>query len=177
LLLGFNELGVKYELSLLKLLLNKCNLLGVDSWLRHLLLGLLLELLSYRLVGHCALSWGWHFTSHFGIVCINKVLKHEVIGILSHEFLCRLRVHLTNGIKHVLSHVFISVLLEYFTRERLLFVLGCVDEVAEVISLATLRPVVIFAGNSPVIANLNQLIFNFLLFLNLFNVLIFEYLN
>jgi len=52
-----------------------------------------------------------------------------------------------------------------------------VDEVAEVISLASLWPMVIFAGNSPVIADLNQLILNFLLFLNLFNVLIFEYLN
>jgi hypothetical protein len=54
--MGFNELGVKYELFLQKLLINKSNL-GVDIWLRHLLLRLLLELLSYRLMWHCSLSW------------------------------------------------------------------------------------------------------------------------
>ena len=48
------------------------------------------------------------------------------------------------------------------------------NEVAEVTPLTTLRPMIIFARYRPVVAHLYNLIFNFLLFLNFLNVLIFE---
>ena len=51
------------------------------------------------------------------------------------------------------------------------------NEMAEITPLATHWPMIIFAGDSSIIADLNQLIFNLLLFLNLFNILIFENLN
>lgn len=51
------------------------------------------------------------------------------------------------------------------------------NKVAEIAPLATLRPMVIFAWDRPVVANLNQLILNFFVFLNLLSILIFENLN
>lgn len=51
------------------------------------------------------------------------------------------------------------------------------NEVAEVTPLAAHWPVIILARDSSIIANLNQLILNLFLFLNLFNILIFENLN
>jgi len=51
------------------------------------------------------------------------------------------------------------------------------NKVAEITPLAAHWPMIILAGDSSIIADLNQLILNLLLFLNLFNILIFENLN
>ena len=93
LLLGFHELAVEDELPLLELLLDQGDLLGINSWL----LRLLLELLLHWLMWHRSLGWR-HLSSDLGIMGINVVLKHKVIGILLHKFLRSCRVHLTNCI-------------------------------------------------------------------------------
>ena len=55
--------------------------------------------------------------------------------------------------------------------------MNCMNEVTKVSSLAAHWTMIIFAWYGPIITDLNQLILNFLLFLNLFNILIFENLN
>jgi hypothetical protein len=93
LLLSFHELGVEDKLPLLKLLLDQGYLLGIYSWL----LGLLLKHLLHWLMWHRSLGWR-HLSSDLGIMGINVVLEHKVIGILFHKFLRSCRINLTNSI-------------------------------------------------------------------------------
>jgi hypothetical protein len=60
--------------------------------------------------------------------------------------------------------------LENLAGKWLLLVLSCMDEMAEVSSLASLRPMVVLARHSPIISNFDELIFNFLFLLALLEI-------
>jgi hypothetical protein len=51
------------------------------------------------------------------------------------------------------------------------------DKVAKVSSLASLRPMVVFAGHSPIVSHFDQLILDFLFLLIFLDILVFESLD
>ena len=119
----------------------------------------------------------WYLSSHLRIVVIDKVLEHEVVGILLHEIFCRGGVYFPDCVKHILPHILIPVLLKHLAWKSLLFVLRCMYKVAKVAPLAALRPMVILAWNGPVVADFDDLILNFLFFLVLLEIGILQGLD
>ena len=95
---------------------------------------------------------------------VDEVLKHEVVRVLFHKVFGSGAVDFSDGIKHVFAHVFVSVLLKHFPGKRLFLILNSMYKMTKITPLTSLRAMIIFARHSSIIANFNNLIFNFLLF-------------
>lgn len=116
---------------------------------------------------------------------VDVILKLEVICVLNYQLLTVLFIHSFNSIKHILSHVFISVFLKYIPWKLLLIISLNVDKMTEFSSCATLRTMIIFARNCSVVSYIYQglftlsfyLILNLLLLLQLFVVGAFKFCN
>lgn len=107
-------------------------------------------------------------SAHLRIMSINKVLKDNVIGLLSFEFFCLLGIYFLNRSKHVVPHVLVPVLLEYLARQLVSLELDHVDEVAEVAASASTGSMEVLAWHGPVISNFDLLLGPLLLQLQLF---------
>ena len=110
------------------------------------------------------------FLGNFSVVVANEVLEHEIISFGSFEFFTRFRIYLSNRFKHVVFHILISILLECFSWQLLLFKMRSVDKAAEITSLAALWAMKILTGHCSEIWYLDDLITRSLPILNLLRI-------
>jgi hypothetical protein len=90
---------------------------------------------------------------------INIILKLKIVRVRTNQLLAIRFVNSFDSVKHVLSHVFITVLLEHVSRESLLIVRHHMDEVTELTAGAALWSVVVLARNSSIVSNVDQSLF------------------
>ena len=105
------------------------------------------DYLLNRLLGHLT------STCNSVIVVVYVCLQHIVICIDLLQFLSCQWAYFSDSVQHVLSHVLISILLEYFSWKWLFLILRCMDKVAEVSSLTSNWTVKVLAGNCSEVSN------------------------
>ena len=90
---------------------------------------------------------------------INVILKLKIVYIRSNQLLAILFVNSLYGVQHILSHVFVSVLLEHISGKRLFIVSDYMDEVTKLSSGTSLWSMIIFARNGTVVSYIDQSLF------------------
>ena len=132
------------------------------------------HLLLHHVWGHAhllvrlwdAIELCWHgFTSYFGVVGVHIVLELEVVQAFLFKVFSHTRIDIPNRIKYIFLHIFISEVLKHISWELLAFKLWCVNKVAEVTSVAALRPMIVLAWNCSVIAYFDLFCHNIFIFL------------
>lgn len=128
--------------------------------------------------------WYWHsLSSSLSIMIVYVILNHKVIRTRSIEFFSLSWIDFFDGIYHVFTHIFISVLLKNQSWNLLFFILNRMNKMTEISSRTSLHSMIILARNRPVITNFNLNFFSFFLkSLNFFSLLrflikIFKLLN
>ena len=116
-------------------------------------------------------------TPYSRVMAIDVMLELMKVRLVLLKLFCSLWLDFSDTIKHVLSHILMSILLENFSWKLLLFVLNSVDKVAVITSVASHWPVVVLTWNSSVVPNFDLLSINFLLLLQLLCFLVNQILN
>jgi len=105
---------------------------------------------------------------------IYVILKLKIVHICSYQLLAILFVNSFNGIQHILSHVFISVLLKNISGKGLFVIGNNMNEVTKFSSGTTHWPMVILAWNGSIVPDIDQSLFTRSLHLVTGHLLLFQ---